>query len=70
MGPATSDSSSLAGEGNSGADEARRRHWGHDQKMITILDDADITAMLTAKAAGREPTDVLLPKLENIRLDV
>ena len=56
--------------GNSGADEARRRHWGHDQKMITILDDADITAMLTAKAAGREPTDVLLPKLENIRLDV
>lgn len=46
----------------------RREQWTIYGKMIVLLDDSDLTQMLTLKDAGDEPEQVLRQKIEEFRL--
>ena len=54
----------------SGCEHTLREQWLVNQKMIIVLDDEDIIAMLMAKSDGRLPEDVLGQKIERFRLSM
>lgn len=53
-----------------GCEHTLREQWLVHQKMILILDDEDIKAMLMAKADGQPPEDILGQKIEQFRLSM
>jgi HNH endonuclease len=61
--------SRLGGDTN-GCDHTLREQWALHRKLILILDDADILAMLAAKAERRPPEDLLGQKLDAFRLSM
>ena len=54
----------------SGCEHTLREQWLVNQKMILVLDEEDIIAMLMAKSDGRPPEDVLGQKIERFRLSM
>jgi hypothetical protein len=58
-----------------GADEAGcrlslREEWQEHEKLILILNDDDIEAMLVARFEGREPEDLIKLKIQQFRLSI
>ena len=53
---------------DNGAEIALREHWRTDQKMIVVLDDADVVQMLLLRGSGGDPTRVIRQKIEDFRL--
>jgi hypothetical protein len=47
------------------ATHAIREHWIAEQKMILVLDDADLKRMLTLREAGADPSTVIRERLRN-----
>jgi hypothetical protein len=39
-----------------------------EQKMIVVLDDAEVEQMLTLRRSGGSPSDVIRDKIEDFRL--
>lgn len=61
---------SRSGGDSAGCETTLREQWLVHQKMIIVLNDQDIEAMLTAKSEGREPTDLIGDKIEKFRLSM
>ncbi len=55
---------------NSGAQLTIREHWMTNNKMILILNDADLEAMLLAASSGGEAYKVIGQEIENFRLSI
>ncbi|WYX30877.1 HNH endonuclease signature motif containing protein [Achromobacter denitrificans] len=53
-----------------GCEHTLREQWMVHHKLILVLDDADIIAMLMAKSDGRLAEDVLGQKIEQFRLSM
>ncbi|QWV98956.1 hypothetical protein KP003_06825 [Geomonas nitrogeniifigens] len=47
-----------------------REQWMANKKMIVIINDNDVEAMLLAKSAGGDPSKVIGQKLEQFRLSM
>ncbi|MEN6585162.1 MAG: HNH endonuclease signature motif containing protein [Sulfuricella sp.] len=54
----------------SGCEHTLREQWLVHRKLILVLDDEDIKAMLMAKSDGRPPEDILGQKIEHFRLSM
>jgi hypothetical protein len=54
--------------GDSGADVALREHWRSDQKMIVILNDAEVEQMLAVRRSRGNPALLVRQKIEDFRL--
>lgn len=54
----------------SGCEHTLREQWLVHKKMILVLDDEDVKAMLVAKSDGRQPEDILGQKIEYFRLSM
>ena len=48
----------------------RREQWIAHHKMLIVLNDADLIQMLTTKAAGGAPEELIRQKLEDFRLSM
>ncbi len=55
---------------NSGAQLTIREHWMANNKMILVLNDADLEAMLLAASSGGEAYKVIGQGIENFRLSI
>lgn len=55
---------------DNGAQLTVREQWMANQKMIVVLNDADIEAMLLAKSAGGDPSKVIGQAIEQLRLSM
>lgn len=55
---------------NNGAQITMREQWMGNQKMIVILDDTHLEAMLLAKMTGGEPTKIIGQVIEQFRLSM
>lgn len=53
-----------------GCDHTLREQWLVHKKMILVLDDEDVKAMLFAKSDGRQPEEILEQKIECFRLSM
>lgn len=53
-----------------GCEVTLREHWLVHRKLIVVLDDADIEAMLVAKSDGRPPEELIGSKIEQFRLSM
>lgn len=51
-----------------GAEQTQREQWILHQKMICVLNDADIFQMLTSKGNGSDPAMLIRQKIEDFRL--
>jgi hypothetical protein len=51
-----------------GAGIALRETWRTDQKMIVVLDDAEVEQMLSLRGSGGNPARVIRQKIEDFRL--
>jgi hypothetical protein len=58
------------GPGADGCMHTLREQWSQHQKMILVLDDKDVEAMLVAKEEGRSPEEIVGKKLEQFRLSM
>lgn len=54
----------------SGCEHTLREQWMVHRKLIIVLNDDDIQAMLIAKSEGREPEEILGQKIEQFRLSM
>ena len=54
----------------SGCEHTLREQWIFHRKLILVLDDEDIQAMLMAKSDGRQPENILGQKIERFRLSM
>ncbi|TKJ67653.1 endonuclease [Pseudomonas viridiflava] len=54
----------------SGCEHTLREQWLIHRKLILVLDDEDIRAMLVAKSDGRQPEEILAQKIERFRLSM
>lgn len=54
----------------SGCEHTLREQWLVHKKMILVLNDEDIKAMLNAKSDGRQPEEILGQKIETFRLSM
>lgn len=54
----------------SGCEHTLREQWLVHRKLILVLDDEDIKAMLIAKLDGRPPEEILEQKIEYFRLSM
>lgn len=54
----------------SGCEHTLREQWLVHKKMILVLDDEDVKAMLVAKSDGRQPEEILGQKIEYFRLSM
>lgn len=61
---------SRAGGDAYGCEHTVREQWIIHRKLILILDEEDVRAMLTAKSERRAPEEVLAQKLESFRLSM
>lgn len=61
---------SRKGGDTSGCEHTLREQWLVHKKMILVLDDEDIKAMLVAKSDGRQPEEILGQKIECFRLSM
>lgn len=55
---------------NSSSEYAAREMWLYEGKMIVILNDTDVEAMLLAKKSGTDPAELILKKIEDFRLTI
>ena len=55
---------------NRGAIQTIREHWMAQKKMILVLTDADLEAMLLASSSGGEPYKVIGQALQSFRLSM
>ena len=55
--------------GGAGADVALREQWRSDQKMIVILNDAEVEQMLAVRKSGGDPALLIRQKIEDFRLN-
>ena len=55
---------------NSGAWHTIRELWTQDGKMIIVLQDEDMLQMLTHKAFGGDPVEMIMQKIEDFRLSM
>lgn len=53
-----------------GCEHTLREQWLVHKKMILVLDDEDVKAMLVAKSDGRQPEEILGQKIEDFRLSM
>ena len=53
-----------------GCEHTLREQWLIHRKLIIVLDDEDIKAMLMAKSDGRRPEEILAGKIERFRLSM
>jgi len=53
-----------------GCEHTLREQWLVHRKLILVLDDEDIKAMLMAKSDGRPPEEILGQKIEHFRLSM
>jgi hypothetical protein len=58
------------GGDNFGCEHTLREQWLIHRKLIVVLDDEDVKAMLMAKSDGRRPEEVLAGKIERFRLSM
>jgi DNA-directed RNA polymerase subunit RPC12/RpoP len=61
---------SRKGGDEKGCEYTLREQWLVHQKMIIILNDEDVLAMLTAKSERRGPEEVLANKIQSFRLSM
>jgi hypothetical protein len=61
---------SRAGGDAAGCEHARREQWVLHRKLVIVLDDEDVRAMLKAKSEGRGPEEVIAQKIESFRLSM
>jgi hypothetical protein len=61
---------SRQGGDSSGCEHTLREQWLIHRKLIIVLDDEDIKAMLMAKSDGRRPEEILAGKIERFRLSM
>lgn len=54
----------------SGCEHTLREQWLVHKKLILVLDDEDVKAMLVAKSDGRPPEEILGQKIEYFRLSM
>ena len=47
-----------------------REMWLYEGKMIVVLNDTDVEAMLLAKKNGTDPAELILKKIEDFRLSI
>jgi hypothetical protein len=55
---------------NSAASHTIREQWTQHNKMIIILRDEDLLQMLTHKAFGGDPVEMIMQKIEDFRLSM
>ena len=55
---------------NPSSEYAVREMWLYEGKMIVVLNDTDVEAMLLAKKNGTDPADLILKKIEDFRLSI
>jgi hypothetical protein len=53
-----------------GCEHTLREQWLVHQKLILVLSDEDLSAMLTAKSERRGPEEILAAKIESFRLSM
>ena len=53
-----------------GCEHTMREQWLVHKKLILVLDDEDVKAMLVAKSDGRQPEEILGQKIEDFRLSM
>ena len=61
---------SRLGGDDRGCEHTLREQWLIHQKLILVLNDDDISSMLTAKAEQRGPEEILAAKIEAFRLSM
>jgi hypothetical protein len=61
---------SRKGGDSGGCEHTLREQWLVHRKLILVLDDDDIRAMLLAKSDGRQPEDIIGQKIEHFRLSM
>lgn len=61
---------SRKGGDSSGCEHTLREQWLVHKKMILVLDDEDVKAMLVAKLDGRKPEEIMGQKIEYFRLSM
>jgi hypothetical protein len=54
--------------GDRSAEITRREQWAVNGKMILTINDGDLRQMISNKASGADPSDVLRQKIEDFRL--
>jgi hypothetical protein len=54
----------------SGCEHTLREQWLIHRKLILVLDDDDVKAMLVAKSDGRQAEEILAQKIERFRLSM
>ena len=55
---------------NPASEYAVREMWLYEGKMIVVLNDTDVEAMLLAKKNGTDPAELILKKIEDFRLSI
>jgi hypothetical protein len=55
---------------NSSAWHTIREQWTQNRKMIIVLQDEDVLQMLTNKAFGGDPVEMIMQKIEDFRLSM
>jgi hypothetical protein len=58
------------GAGETGCQHTIREEWQQHRKLILILNDDDVEAMLLARFEGREPEDLIKLKIQQFRLSM
>ena len=53
-----------------GCQHTVREEWQEHRKLILILNDDDVEAMLVAKSEGRAPEDLVSQKIQQFRLSM
>lgn len=56
--------------GDAGCNHILREQWMVHKKMILVLNDEDVEAMLLAKLSGGNPEDIISQKIEKFRLSM
>jgi hypothetical protein len=56
--------------GSTGCYYTCREVWAMDKKLIVVLNDEEVTKMIIAKAANRDPEEIVRQKIEEFRLSM